>query len=164
MGIYEIKATTTVAATPEQVWAVLDDFGNWPAWMPSMQGLRIDLLSSGEPRMGYRFRLRGKVTAAELEVTGFDRYERSTRFRLNLPPLSGENHCRLIPLEDGHYRIERFDRLKLPGPVIKFLDATQRARFEKLAAEFVLTLKRTTEERANHAQTNHSKPASNRRT
>jgi hypothetical protein len=153
MAIYEINASTTISVPPHQVWAVLDDFSGWPTWMPAMQNLRIEHLSDGPPGLGYRFRLCGKITHAELEVTGYGPLERSTRFRLNLPPLSGENHCHLKPLEDGRYRIIRSDRLNLPGPVVSFLDKTQRERFERLAAEFLLALKHTSEQGVPHAST-----------
>ena len=145
MAVYEISATTTVAASPEQVWAVLDDFSGWTDWMPAMNNLHVDHLTAGPPRRGYRFRLRGRIARAELEVTSYQPMERATRFRLNVPPLTGDNRCRLEPLGNGKYRIVRSDRLNLPGPVVKFLDSTQRERFERLAVEFVLALKKATE-------------------
>lgn len=151
MGKYEISAITTITAPPEKVWAVLDDFNGWPGWMPSMQNLRVELLSPGLPRPGYRFRLRGKLAYADLEVTTYESLERATHFRLNLPPLSGANRCRLTPLGDGRYRLERLDYLSLPGPVASFLDATQRSRFERLAAEFLHSLKRAVERSIEHA-------------
>lgn len=146
MSIYEISAATTIAVPPEHVWAVLDDVRGWPRWMPSTRNLAIDLLTPGQPRQGYQFRLRGKVAQAVMEVTTFAPLERTTSFQLNVPPLKGTNSCRLFPLEDGRYRLKRVDRLVLPGPVMKFLDATQRDRFEKLAAEFLQTLKQAAEE------------------
>ncbi len=148
MSIYEINASTTTSVTPEYIWAVLDDFSGWPTWMPSMQNLHIEHLSEGPPTVGYRFRLCGRLARAELEVTGYGPLERSTRFKLNLPPLTGENHCLLKPLDNGRYRIIRSDRISLPGAVVSFLDKTQRERFERLAAEFLLALKHASEEKA----------------
>ncbi|MCU0490970.1 MAG: SRPBCC family protein [Chloroflexaceae bacterium] len=150
MPIYEIAARTTTRATPEQVWAVLDDFSGWPDWMPAMQNLRVELLGK-ELRPGYRFRLRGRFAYAELEVTDLSAMERATRFRLNFPPLTGANRCQMTPLEDGGYLLERIDQLDLFGPFIALIDATQRERFQELADEFLLSLKRTVEARGNHA-------------
>jgi hypothetical protein len=147
MPIYEIAAVTTVALPPEYLWSVLDDFSGWPDWMPAMENLRIELLSSGEIQPGYRFRIRGKLVHADLEVTDFGPLERVTSFKLSFPPITGDNSCRLVPLEDGRYRLERTDHIVLPGAFIDFLDATQRKRFEKLAAEFLTALKRTAEQR-----------------
>lgn len=148
MAVYEIAAKTRIAATPEDVWAVLDDFGGWPAWMPSMQHVRVELLSIGQPRLGYQFRVRGKLVYADLEVTSYTPLERGTHFRLNFPPLRGDNRCLLTSLEDGGYLMERRDHLYLPSQFISFLNATQRARFEKLAAEFIRALKETAEQRS----------------
>ncbi len=148
MAVYEIAASTTLDVSPDDVWAVLDDFGGWPTWMPAMQNLGVELLSAGEPRVGYRFRLRGALVHADLEVTRYEPLARETSFRVSFPPITGSNRCVLVPLEDRSYRIERVDRLHLPAKFIGFLDRTQRARFERLACEFVTALKRAAERRA----------------
>lgn len=88
MAVYEIAAKTRIATTPETVWAVLDDFGGWPTWMPSMQGVRVELLTAGPPGVGYQFRLRTKLVHADLQVTGYAPLERATSFRLSFPPLA----------------------------------------------------------------------------
>ncbi len=152
MAKYEITAVTTIQAEPADVWAVLDNFSGWPDWMPEMQNLRVELLTPGQLEPGYRFRLRSKLAYADLEVTTCTRLERATRFRLNLPPLTGANQCVLTPLEQGGYRLERKDWINLPGPIARFLNATQRQRLEQLAANFLLSLKHTVEQRVNHAQ------------
>jgi hypothetical protein len=153
VAIYEITASTTIDVAPEHVWAILDDVHGWRTWMPSTKNIHIDILTPGPPRQGYRFRLRGKVARALVEVTEFEQLERTTRFRLNVPPLDGTNRCLLIPLKDGRYTLKRIDQLVLPGPVITFLDSTQRAHFEKLAVEFLRTLKQAVNRRANNANT-----------
>jgi hypothetical protein len=151
MSVYEIAAITTVALPPEYLWVVLDDFAGWPDWMPAMENLRVELLSAGAPRPGYKFRIRAKVVHADLEVTSYGPLERVTRFKLSFPPITGDNSCRLVPLADGRYRLERIDHIVLPGAFIDFLNATQRKRFETLAAEFLTALKRTAEQRYEHA-------------
>ncbi len=152
MAKYEITAITIIQAEPADVWAVLDNFRNWPDWMPAMQNLQVELLTPGQIKPGYRFRLRNKLVHADLEVTTCTRLERATRFRLNLPPLTGANQCVLTPLEHGGYRLERKDWINLPGPIATFLNATQRQRLEQLAADFLLSLKRTVEQRGSFAQ------------
>jgi uncharacterized protein YndB with AHSA1/START domain len=148
VAIYEIKATTVITASPDHVWAVLDNIHGWRSWMPSTKNIHIDLMTPGSPRLGYRFRLRGKITYAVMEIIEFHQLERSTKFQLNIPPLNGTNRCVLVPLGDGRHRLERVDQIHLPGPVVRFLDSTQRERFEKLAAEFLLSLKRAVDQEA----------------
>lgn len=103
--------------------------------------------------MGYKFRLGGKVAYAIMEITTFNPLERTTTFQLNVPPLKGTNSCVLLPLTNGRYRLKRVDRLEMPGSVMKVLDSTQRTRFEKLAAEFLQSFKRTIESRKTHVTT-----------
>jgi hypothetical protein len=145
MAIYEIAAATRITTPPEQVWAVLDDFPGWSTWMPGLQGVQIELLSSGAPCVGYRFRVRGGLVHADLEVTHYAPLERQTDFRLSFPPITGDNRCVLTPLDDGVYLLERIDHIHLPARFINFLNKTQRARFERLATEFLLALKTAAE-------------------
>jgi hypothetical protein len=148
MAVYEIAAATTIAVPPQQIWTVLDDFSGWPAWMPGLHNIQIEHLSAGMPCLGYRFRVRGKLVYADLEVTGYGPLERTTSFRVSFPPITGHNRCLLKPLDDGSYRIERVDSLHLPSKFVSFLDKTQRTRFERLACEFLVALKHTAEESA----------------
>lgn len=150
MAVYEIAAVTTIAVPPEYVWTVLDDFASWPDWMPGMDKVTVELLSAGLPQKGYKFRVRGGVVHADLTVTSYEALERVTSFRVSFPPITGDNRCSLIPLGDGRYRMERIDHIHLPGKFIDFLNATQRKRFEKLAAEFLTALKRTAEQKVQH--------------
>ncbi|MEF3273384.1 MAG: SRPBCC family protein [Chloroflexus sp.] len=148
---YEIAATTVTTAPPERVLAVLDDFSNWPRWMPSLERVRIELPPNDRPRPGYRFKLHGRFVHAEMEVIDYTPLSRATRFRISFPPFQGINRCQLVPLEDGRYRIERLDQLELPDLVAHFIDATQRQRFEKLALEFLHALRRVVEQTPNGA-------------
>lgn len=149
--IYEIAACTTLDASPEYIWEVLDNIAGWKEWMPSTKNLHIDLLTPGPVRMGYQFRLRGGMVQATMEVTGYSPTERTIRFHLNLPPVSGTTRCLLTPLGGERCRLERIDRLELPGPMVKFLDATQRKRFETLAADFLRALKQVVAQKARYA-------------
>ncbi len=150
MGTYEIRATTTTSAPPEAVWSVLDDFAGWTTWMPAMRDIKIELLSEGDPCPDYQFRVKGKLVHADLTVTTHTPRERRTSFRLSFPPLTGDNRCIVHPVGNGRYRIVRVDHLHLPDMFISFLNATRRAYFEQLAAEFLTALKRTAEERNRH--------------
>jgi hypothetical protein len=116
--------------------------------MPGLQDIQIEHLSAGTPHLGYRFRVRGKLVYADLEVTSYGPLERTTSFRVSFPPITGHNRCLLTPLDDGSYRIERVDSLHLPSKFVSFLDKTQRARFERLAREFLVALKQTAEQRS----------------
>jgi hypothetical protein len=142
---YEISASTTTRAPPERVFAVLDDFGRWPEWMPAFDRIQVELPADRRPQLGYRFRLRSGPVHTDMEVVGFGPLVRATRFRISFPPLSGMNRCAIVPLPGGGCRIDRVDSLDLPELVAGLLDATQRARFERLAQEFLQALRRVVE-------------------
>jgi hypothetical protein len=142
---YEISASTETSASPERIFAVLDDFGRWPEWMPSFERIRVELPSAAVPALGYRFRLRSGVVHTDMEVVDFSPLSRATAFRISFPPLSGVNRCRVVPLHSGICRLERIDLLNLPDLVAHVIDTTQRQRFEHLAGEFLRALKRTVE-------------------
>ncbi|NTU85875.1 MAG: hypothetical protein HGA45_42185 [Chloroflexales bacterium] len=145
MVSYEISATAITTAAPERVFAVLDDFSHWPAWMPSLQNVRVELPKGQRPGLGYRFRLRGILVYGDLEVTDYTTLTRSTAFRISFPPFSGVNRCRLVAIGDGRHRIERVDTLDLPAFVAGLIGPPQRKRFERLASEFLHALKREVE-------------------
>ncbi|PDW00849.1 SRPBCC family protein [Candidatus Chloroploca asiatica] len=142
---YEIAASAITTASPEQIFAVLDDFGHWPAWMPSFENVRVDLPEGSTPGPGYRFRLSGRVVHADMQVVEFTPLIRVTRFQISFPPLTGFNRCRIVPLENGQSRIERVDSIDLHGLIASLLDTTQRRRFERLADEFLEALKHRVE-------------------
>jgi hypothetical protein len=144
MASYTIRATTITTAPPERVFAVLDDFQRWPAWMPSLERVKVEL-PGGPPGPGYRFRLQGLIVHADMEVLDYTAEARTTSFRISFPPLTGRNRCLVVPLDDGRYRIERVDSIDLYALVAGLLDATQRQRFERLAGEFLDALKREVE-------------------
>ncbi len=158
-SVYEIAASTTIGVPPQTVWGVLDDIAGWREWMPSLHQVAVEPLTEGVPRAGYQFRLRGKVVFANMEVIQFTPHERTTRFQMNVPPLRGTNRCVLIPLHGGHYRLKRVDSIILPGPVARFLDRTQRERFENQAEEFLRSLKRAVLRAHEQAQAHTREPS-----
>lgn len=142
---YEIAASAVTTAPPERIFAVLDDFGRWPAWMPAFDKISVELPANTHPGPGYRFRLRSGLLHTDMEVTHFTPLVRATSFRISFPPLSGTNRCQVVPLPDGRFRIERVDSLDLPEFVAGLIGPAQRERFGRLAGEFLLALKRTVE-------------------
>lgn len=138
---YEISATAMTGASPERIFAVLDDFGRWPAWMPAFEQVKVELPAQQRPGLGYRFRLRGLLVYGDMEVVEFSPLVRATSFRISFPPFTGVNRCQVVPLDDGRSRIERVDTLDLPELIAGLIDATQRHRFERLAGEFLAALK-----------------------
>jgi hypothetical protein len=145
---YEISAAAVTTATPERIFAVLDDFDRWPDWMPAFKQLKVELPPDSALGPGYRFHLRSGLVRTEMEVLDYGPLTRTTSFRVSFPPLSGTNSCRIVPLVDGRYRIERVDSLALPELLVNLIDATQRERFARLAGEFLQSLKRTVEAEA----------------
>lgn len=141
---YEIEATAITTAPPERIFAVLDDFARWPEWMPSFERVKVEL-PPDDLGLGYRFRLRGAIVHADMRVVDFTPLSRATAFQISFPPLTGVNRCRVAPLADGRFRIERTDSLDLPELVAGVINATQRERFARLAGEFLEALKRTVE-------------------
>ena len=147
MKNYKISAIATTKIPPERIFAVLDDFANWPTWMPSFDRVKVDLPINPVPHLNYQFRLRGSVVFADMQVIEYTPLSRATSFRINIPPLTGINRCSIRPLSHGRYRIDRIDTIDLPKVVVGVLDATQRARFARLAQEFLTALLRTAETR-----------------
>ena len=47
-GVLEVYSEIVIAATPEQIWAVLTDFETMPDWSGSFQGLAGNLTDGGE--------------------------------------------------------------------------------------------------------------------
>jgi hypothetical protein len=142
---YEIAASAVTTAPPERIFAVLDDFARWPTWMPAFEHIRVELPEARPLGPGYRFRLRSGIVHTDMEVVDFSPLARATSFRISFPPLTGVNRCRVVPLDDGRFRIERVDSLDLPELLASVIDATQRERFARLAGEFIQALTRAVE-------------------
>ena len=69
---YEISATIEIAATPENVWAVLADLASYPKWHPMYQAVTGQLaagstltITSTHPTSGRAITARVKVLTAE---------------------------------------------------------------------------------------------------
>jgi len=97
----EISAATQIAASPEQVWAILADLASYPQWNPLFReasgqlsaGNRITLKST-HPVNGRTMTVKARVLAAEPA--------RELRWRSSLPGLmTGEHSFTLTPIEGG---------------------------------------------------------------
>ncbi len=97
----EISAATQIAASPEQVWAILADLASYPQWNPLFReasgqlsaGNRITLKST-RPVNGRTMTVKASVLAAEPA--------RELRWRSSLPGLmTGEHSFTLTPAEGG---------------------------------------------------------------
>jgi uncharacterized protein YndB with AHSA1/START domain len=65
------EVTTTAAASPETVWALLEDVERWPMWTRSMQ--RVELITEGPLALGSRIRVKQpRLAAATFVVTELD--------------------------------------------------------------------------------------------
>ena len=71
MGGYEVSRMVTVAAEPERVHALIDDFHEWPAWSP-WEGVDPDMertYSGPEKGVGSRYAWRGNRKAGSGDMT-----------------------------------------------------------------------------------------------
>lgn len=69
---YEISSSINIAATPEDVWAVLADLANYPQWHPAFQSVTGELTAGGtltikttSPATGNPITLKVKVLTVE---------------------------------------------------------------------------------------------------
>jgi uncharacterized protein YndB with AHSA1/START domain len=65
------EVTTTAAASPEAVWALLVDVERWPTWTRSMQ--RVELVTEGPLALGSRVKVKQpRLAPATFVVTELD--------------------------------------------------------------------------------------------
>lgn len=97
----EISAATEIAASPQQVWAVLTDLASYPEWNPLFReasgqltaGARVTL-KSVHPANGRLMTVKVKVLAAEPAT--------ELRWASSLPGIiTGEHSFTLTPAEGG---------------------------------------------------------------
>jgi hypothetical protein len=100
-AITEISATTQIAATPQQVWAVLADLASYPQWNPLFRqasgqltaGSRVTL-KAVHPASGRVMTVKVKVLAAEPGT--------ELRWVSSLPGvITGEHRFTLTPANGG---------------------------------------------------------------
>lgn len=116
--MFEIRTSVDIAATAEQVWAVLADFPAYPEWNPFVR--RVD----GWPERGHRLSVEivppgGKVLSFRPRVLEAVRPERlSWLGRVFMPGLlDGEHHFFIEQLDGGGVRLhhgEQFRGLLVP--------------------------------------------------
>lgn len=97
----EISAATQIAASPDQVWAVLADLASYPQWNPLFREASGQLsagnkitLKSIHPVNGRTMTVKASVLAAEPA--------KELRWRSSLPAImTGEHSFTLTPAEGG---------------------------------------------------------------
>ena len=109
--VRELRREIEIDAPPERVWAVVTDFGAYPAWNPFIRRI------SGELREGARLEVRieppgaramtFKPTVRSVEANGELRW----LGRLLLPGVfDGEHSLRIEPLDGGRSRFVQSER------------------------------------------------------
>jgi hypothetical protein len=116
--MHELHTEIEIAGTPEQVWAILTDFGAYPRWNPFIRSIEGALVKGAslkvrvEPSGGKAMTFRPKVLVAEAP--------RELRWlgQFLIPGIyDGDHRCVIEPLQSGKVLFkhsERFDGLLIP--------------------------------------------------
>lgn len=96
-----LERSTTVAASPERVWAVLADFGALACWVPTIQHSCLLSEQTEQPGTVRRVQI-ARQTLVERVVTWHPTHELAYDIE-GLPPIVGtpRNSWRLTPIGDG---------------------------------------------------------------
>lgn len=97
MATFEIKTTTTIAASPQRVWEVLTNFAEYPVWNPFITSLE------GEPVVGNNIEVRAGGMDFKPEVLVYEAYKelRWVGKLLFKGLFDGEHSFQIIDNEDG---------------------------------------------------------------
>lgn len=136
-----VERTVDIAATLDDVWAVLVDVERWPEWAASM--VAVTRLDAGPFRLGSRVRVRQpRVPPARWAVTGFDP-KRSFTWTATAPGLTTAADHELAPTGNGRVRVTL--RLRRSGPMAALVDVLSRRLTERYVALEAEGLKRRCE-------------------
>lgn len=96
-----VERSTTVAAPPDRVWAVLADFGALASWVPTIQHSCLLSEQTEQPGTVRRVQI-ARQTLVERVVTWHPSHELAYDIE-GLPPIVGtpRNTWRLTPIGDG---------------------------------------------------------------
>ena len=105
MGSYEVVRSTSIAAAPTRVHALIDDFHAWREWSP-WEDLDPDLqrtYSGPDQGVGAHYAWRGNRKAGQgsMEITGSTPEEVDVRL-LFLKPFSATNDVAFVLTPDGN--------------------------------------------------------------
>jgi hypothetical protein len=107
----EISATTQIAASPEQVWAVLADLASYPRWNPLFREASGQLsagnkitLKSVHPVNGRTMTVKVSVLAAEPAT--------ELRWRSSLPGIISGEHSFTLTHADGGTRLVQTENFR----------------------------------------------------
>jgi hypothetical protein len=97
----EISATTQIAASPEQVWAVLADLASYPQWNPLFREASGQLSAGNKITLKSVHPVNGRTTTVKVSVLAAEP-ARELRWGSSLPGIiSGEHSFTLTPADGG---------------------------------------------------------------
>jgi hypothetical protein len=97
----EISATTQIAASPEQVWAVLADLASYPRWNPLFREASGQLSAGNKITLKSVHPVNGRTMTVKVSVLAAEP-ARELRWRSSLPGIiSGEHSFTLTPADGG---------------------------------------------------------------
>jgi hypothetical protein len=97
----EISAATQIAASPEQVWAILADLASYPQWNPLFREASGQLSAGNKITLKSTHPVNGRTMTVKASVLTAQP-ARELRWRSSLPGLmTGEHSFTLTPAEGG---------------------------------------------------------------
>jgi hypothetical protein len=136
----EVQRETTIDATPDQVWAVLSDFGAYEQWNPAF--VAVEGVAEAGSRLDIRFKLKGDRSIRMRPTVLSAEPGRELRWlgRLLVPGLfDGEHRFDIHEEAPGRVRFVQHERFR--GLLVPFLrrliEVDTAAMFERVNAALV---------------------------
>lgn len=137
---HQVTRSTTIAAAPESVWAVVADLAHQPAWRPSLE--RVDRITSDSGREVWR-EVQPNGDMLSLETTVREPPNRLVRVIADHDaPFRGSWEIVLQPAAGGTL-VQVTERGSVPNPLFRFVsrfvlgqDASIQQYLDDLAARF----------------------------
>jgi hypothetical protein len=133
----EVQRETTIDATPDQVWAVLSDFGAYDEWNPAF--VSVEGVAEAGTRLDIRFKLKGDRSIPMRPTVLVAEPGRELRWlgRLLVPGLfDGEHRFEIHEEAPGRVRFVQHERFR--GLLVPFLrrliEVDTAAMFERVNA------------------------------
>jgi hypothetical protein len=97
----EISAATQIAASPDQVWAVLADLASYPQWNPLFREASGQLIAGNKITLKSIHPVNGRTMTVKASVLAAEP-AKELRWRSSLPGImTGEHSFTLTPAEGG---------------------------------------------------------------
>jgi hypothetical protein len=136
----EVQRETRIDATPDQVWAVLSDFGAYDQWNPAF--VSVEGVAEAGTRLDIRFKLKGDRSIRMRPTVLSAEPGRELRWlgRLFVPGLfDGEHRFEIHEEAPGRVRFVQHERFR--GVLVPFLrrliEVDTAAMFERVNAALV---------------------------